>query len=254
MTPMDHLWSNPQPEKAISFIEILGAAVCALVGERCRPSYLHDMRGELHTLNSAVELLARAAKSPEANSAIVEKASSIARHSLVKQEKLLVELVNQLTPQREAPMDVNVGDLVSDVLRFVRNEAAKKSITFRSELARDVVVLAEPHKFRLLILGLCSTLTDGLPAGTVIDVTVTRSDLSALMEFGPIVPCASVRPPSDLLHYAPEKTSTYELLLSLLRQWVSDNAGAIELSPVSHLPKALRLFYPMPAQTAGAGP
>jgi hypothetical protein len=230
--------------KAIPSINMLEAAAYALVSERCRQSYLHDIRGGLQALHSAVELLVRAANSPGDNPALAEKATALARRAVQKQEKSLVELVNQITPQTEIAGTVNVGDLVSDVLRFIRNDAANKSIAFRLEAAGDVQVLAQPHKFRLLILGLCSTLTDGLAPGSVVDVAVARADSEALVEFRSTMSCAAVNP-EYLWNPAGAMSSPCELLLALTQHWAAANGGRLELSTEPHLPNTLRIYYPL---------
>jgi hypothetical protein len=231
--------------KSLSTIDILEAAAHALVSERSRQSYLHDIRGELQALHAAVELLMRAANSPQGSAALAEKAATLAKRAALNHERWLVEFLDQLTPQREVPVRVNVGELLEEVLRFVRNDAVNKSVTFRSELARDIVVLAQAHKFRMLILGLCSTLADGLVPGSIIDVAVSRSDGDALVEFRSTVPCSSIPSPEELWPPGGRAGSEFELLLSLTRRWSGENGGSLELSGEVHLPHALRLYYPM---------
>jgi hypothetical protein len=230
--------------KPLTSIDILEAAAYALVSERSRPSYLHDIRGELQALHAAVELLMRAAKSPQANASVAEKAVMLAKRAVLNHERWLAGFLDKLTPQQEAPTHVNVGELVEEVLRFVRNEVANKSVAFRSELARDVVVLAQPCKLRTLTLGLCLTLADGLVPGSVIDVAVSRSDAHAVIEIRSELPCSSIPSPDDLCRPG-RSASEFELLLSLARRWSKENGGSLELSRELNLPHALRLYYPM---------
>ena len=226
--------------KSISSIDVLGAAAYALVSERCRQSYLHDIRGGLQTLNSAVELLIRAAKNPGDNAALAEKASFVARRAVLNHEKSLLDLVNQVTPQTEVADRVDAGQLMSDVLRFVANDLANKSVSFRLQSASDVFVLAERHKFRLLVLGLICMLADELAPGAVVDVKVTRSDSDALIEFNPTIPCPSVLDSKHQWESPGAMSSPCELLLSLTQQWAFANGGGLELSPT-----ALRIHYPL---------
>ena len=231
--------------KALSFVELLDAAAYALAGERCRQSYLHDMRGALQVLQSAVELLIRAAGSCTENPALAEKASGLARRAVQNYEKSLVELVNHLTPHDELASVVNVGELVGDVVRFIRNDAASKSITFHLESAADVFVLAQPHKFRMLLLGLCSALTDGLPPETVVDIAIGRTASSASVEFHPVTPCSAVPSLEALGHTDGSTTSLFELMVALTGRWTALNGGRIEPTTDSHLPSALRIYYPL---------
>jgi hypothetical protein len=226
--------------KSISSIDVLGAAAYALVSERCRQSYLHDIRGGLQTLNSAVELLSRAATNPADNAALAEKASLVARRAVLNHEKSLLDLVNQLTPQTEIATTVDVGHLMSDVLRFVGSDLASKSVSIRLQSTPDICVLAERQKFRLLILGLVCMLADDLAPGSVVDVTITQSDSDALMEFTSAMPCYSVPKSKDVLDFPSTMSSPCELLLALTQRWACVNGGGLELSR-----DALRIRYPL---------
>jgi hypothetical protein len=222
------------------------------VGERYRQSYLHDVRGGLQALNSAVELLIRAASAPGENAALAEKASALARRAVQRQEKSLVDLVNQLTLQSEMATTLNVGEMVDDVMRFIRNDSASKSITFRAESAADVFVLAQAHKFRMLILGLSLALTDGLAPGTVVDVAVARAGSSASVEFRSVMPCSSVPTPENLSQADNSSTSLFELIVALTGRWTALNGGRIDLSTEPHLPTALRIYYPLASSEQGS--
>jgi hypothetical protein len=235
--------------KAITSIDMLEAAAYALVSERCRASYIHDIRGGLQALYGGIELLARAAKSPD-SARVADKAAGLARSALAKHEKSLVDLVDQLTPRTESPAPVNVGGLFGDILQFIRNDVANKAITFRLDAARDTVVLAEPHKIRLLLLGLSITLTDGLAAATVIDVKVTRSDHYALIEFANVVPCPMIPTLAEIWGSTDPVSSARELLLSLTQSWAAANGGRLEVPLDAAGPGAVRLYYPAPANAA----
>jgi hypothetical protein len=230
---------------AISSQDLVDAAAWSFVGERCRRSYLHDLRGSLQVLNSAVELLARAATSPGDNAALAEKASALARRSIESHEKMLGEVFNQVTPQREAPTTVNVGAMVGDAMGFLRGDFASKSITFRLQLAENVLVLAQAHKFRLIILGLASTLADVLEARSLVEIAVTRLDSNAVVEFKSNMPPASVLDPDQLWHSPGATISLYELLLSVAQRWLSANRGFLELPARGQPRGALRISYPM---------
>ena len=231
--------------KELSSVELLEAAAYALVGERCRQSYLHDIRGGLQALHSAVELLIRAASAPGENLAVAEKASGLARRAVQKHENSLVDLVNHLTPQCEIATVLNVGEMVNDVMRFIRNDSACKSVTFRLESDADVFVLAQAHRFRMLVLGLSSALTDELAPGAVVDIAVTRAGSSASVEFRSVMPCSSVPSPENIGPKDGARTSLFELLVALSGRWTARNGGRIELSAEPHLPSALRIYYPL---------
>lgn len=229
--------------KAITSSDMLEAAAYALVSERCRASYVHDIRGGLHALYGGIELLSRAAKNPD-NGTLAEKAAGLARSALAKHEKSLVDLVDQLSPRQEAAVPVDVGELLGELLRFIRNDVANKSITFRLNTERDIVVLAEAHKIRLLLLGLSITLSDGLDAGTVVDVRVTRSGHYALIEFASVIPSPIIPQLAEIWGSTNPVSSARELLLSLSQAWASSNGGRLELAEEAATSGAVRLYYP----------
>ncbi len=225
---------------------MLEAAAYALVAERCRASYVHDIRGGLQALHGGVELMARAAKNPD-NPGLADKAAGLARNALAKHEKSLVDLVDQLTPRAESASRVDVGALFADILQFIRNDVANKSITFRLDAARDIAVLAEPHKIRLLLLGLSITLTDDLAPGAVVDVKVTRSDEHALIQYAGVVPCPVIPTLDEIWGSRDPVSSARELLLSLTRSWAAANGGRVEVSLDESGASAVRIYHPAPA-------
>jgi signal transduction histidine kinase len=232
---------------ALSSQDLVDAAAWALVGERCRRSYVHDLRGGLQVFHSAVELLTRAANSPGGNAALAEKASALARRAIENHEKMLGAVFNQLTPQKEVPTAVDVGEVVGDVLRFLRGDLASRSLTFQLQSTETVLVLAQAHKFRLIVLGLASALADGLEAGSQVEVSVTRLASNAVIEFkSNLAPCLLVDPAQ--LWNSPDATiSLLDLLLTVTQRWLSANRGRLELPVAAHRPGALRICYPTTA-------
>lgn len=230
---------------AVPLSDVLEAAAYALVSERCRRAYLHDMRGGLQALHNALELLARSAKTPGANPQLVEKSTALARRAMSTLEKSLTEIVQRMTPRDEPAASINVGDLVGEVLRFLGSDASSRSITFHSAAVPDLCIVAQPNKCRLLILGLCATTIDQLAPGAVLHIAVGRAACDALIEFKADIPYAAMRSPQDFWRCAPTTLAPYELLLALTRRWVSENGGRVELLSGSHLLNALQIYYPI---------
>jgi hypothetical protein len=224
--------------KAITSVDMLEAAAYALV-----------IRGGLQALYGGIELLARAARSPD-GAGLADKAAGLARGALAKHEKALVDLVDQLTPRADCAVPVNVGGLFGDILQFIRSDVANKAITFRLDAAADIVVLAEAHKIRLLLLGLCITLTDGLAAGSVVDVTVRRSDRYAFIQFANAVPCLVIPPLAEIWGSTDPVACARELLLSLTQSWATANGGRLEVAADAVGENAVRLYYPALAPPA----
>jgi hypothetical protein len=226
--------------------DVLEAAAFALVGERCRQAHIHDARGDLQALHSAIELLARAAKSPGDNALLAEKAAALARRALSNHEKALVDRLNRMTPHLAAPIVVNLGQLVSDVLRTLRNDALSKSIAFRFDAVADVSIVAQPHMCEMVILGLCAMTMDKLAAGASIDVAVGQSDSYAFIEWKSKLPWPAVRSPEELWRSAQDTLLPYELLLAVAWRWSSTQGGRVEMPAEPQLQDALRIYYPLP--------
>jgi hypothetical protein len=231
--------------RTLPISNVLEAAAYAVVGERCRHAHLHDARGELQTLHSAIDLLARAAKTPGDNAALAEKACALAKRALANHERSLVDLLNRMAPHDAAVVAINVGKLVSDVLRILRNDALRKAIVFRFDAPLDVFIVAQPHLCEMVILGLCVMTIDELAAGASIGVTVGRSDSHAFIEWQTDTPWPNVRSPEHLCHAAHETLSPYELLLAVAWRWTSTNGGRVELPAERYLQDALRIYYPI---------
>jgi hypothetical protein len=232
-------------------IDVLEAAVYAFVTERYRRSYLHDIHGDLQGLYGGVELLVRAADGRASNAALADKAAALVKRALQNHEKMLIDLVNQVAPRSETPTAVNMGDLAADVLRFVRNDFASKSVTFRLKSAPDVVVLAQPGRLRTLILGLSAAAADGLAPESVVEVDVARSEAHAVLEFRSMKSYRAFAADSEEAWCAGSAASCPdELVLALTRRWMFAIGGRVELTG-DGVPSTMRIFYPLASSDAG---
>jgi hypothetical protein len=233
----------------VNSTQILDAAAYALVTERCRQAYIHDIRGGLQALTAAIELLALSAKAPD-NPVLLEKAHAIARRAMATHEQSLLELMQRVAPNDEPATRVNIGEVVNDALRILRNDALVKSISFTSALSPDLFISAQAHRCHLLILGLNAMAIDALPKGSSIDVTLVSTGSHALLEFNSALRYSRIPNPAD---FGPGRPSMppYELLLALTSQWVGLNEGRIELED-GGLSNTLRIYYPLAAHMAAS--
>jgi hypothetical protein len=229
---------NPLP-----LSDVLEAAAYALVNERCRDAYMHDMRGGLQALNSALELLARSAKTTGEN-VLVQKATELARRAMVNHEKSLIELLHYVTPHTEPAMPVDLGDVLHEVLRSLEHDALSRLIRLELRTDPGLFVVAQRHNCRLLMLGLGAMTIDALAPGDAIEITTARVGAHALIEFKSGMPCPPVRDPPNLWRDAQSTLQPYELLLALTQHWANANGGRIELLENSRLPNMLRIYYP----------
>jgi hypothetical protein len=236
--------------KSVSFTQAMEAAAFGLVGQRCRQAYIHDIRGGLQALGSAIELLARSAKSPAQHSALLEKASALAQRAMATHEQVVIDIVQGMAPIDERATVVNLGDLIREAVHFLRNDAVAKSITLHSTLAAGVCISTEPLKCRLLIIGLIVMAIDTLAAGSVIDIRVAHSGSEALLEFKSAAPYSQIRDPSDLWAGL-DSVPPGELMLAVTSRWVCTNGGRIQLD-LADSPGELRIYYPMASPKAVA--
>ena len=155
---------NPMDSPA--FVE---AAARATINERCASSFLHDVRGSMQALFSALDLLGRAARAGSVNPSRVEKACELARRAIDHHEKSTLDVLQMLTLQHENPTAVDFSALLHEVVHFLRNESASRSLVVRLSGA-DVThtILVQRAKFQTLLIGLLTAAFDETPtAGTV---------------------------------------------------------------------------------------
>jgi hypothetical protein len=233
---------------ALPLSDVLEAAAYALISERWHRTYVHDMRSGLQTLRNALELLGRAARTPGENLAALERSVALAKRAMDTHEHFLTALMQQTTRHDEAAAPMNLGEVVGEVLRFTRTGASAKSIAFRAESIPDALIVAQPCKCRLLLLGICTVWIEELGPGAAVDVSVRRSGPDALVEFKSELPCPAVRDPAELWRAAQNALTPYELMVSLTRQWAGSRGGRLECGPEPDLRNALRIYYPMAEQ------
>jgi hypothetical protein len=238
--------------KSLNFTQLLEAAAYSLVGERCRQAYMHDIRGGLQALNSAIELLSRSAQAPVPNGALIEKAAALALRAMATHEQTLTDLVKRMAPSDERASSVDLGEVLQQAAHLLRNDACAKSISFHLALTPGILISTQADKCRLIFLGLSAMAIDTLETGSVIDLSVAPRGSEALVELKSAVPYALIRDPAD---FGPGQAALppYELMLALTAQWASANGGRVEVA-AAESPKALRIYYPLAAFNRIAAP
>jgi signal transduction histidine kinase len=222
------------------------AALHALVSERCRRAYLHDMRGGLQGIYGALDLLARSAGSTGEDSLRMDKASALAKRAISSHEKSLERVLDQLLPRNEAAVPVNVGTLIEGLLQFLQNDAASKEITLAFSTTDDTVVLVPENKLRLVILGLLTSAIDASSTGAELRLALRRADNEASIEFCG-VPAPAGTENGDVECGAAEDLQRRELLLSVAQRLVLAGGGRIEYRPDGTDGSAVRIYLPLVA-------
>lgn len=223
--------------------DCLEAAAYAVVGERCRQAYLHELRGELQGLHSSIELLARAAKTPGDHTVLADKARALAKKALVDHEKSLVDLLDLAIPREESVVAVDVGEIMRDTVRILRHDTASKSISMCLDAVSGTFILTMPHRCKMVLLGLSVIIIDEMPTGGAIDISVGRVGTLACVEWRPASPLPVVRSPTEPWDViAP--LSRFDLMLALAWRWVGSNGGRVDFPESAHDRGCLRVIHP----------
>ena len=224
--------------------DCLEAAAYAVVGERCRQAYLHDLRGGLQELHSSVELLARAAKTLGEHAALADRAGAPAKKALINHQKSLVELLDRAIPRDEDEVAVDVGEVLRDTMRLLHNDTAAKSIAVHLDAVSGICILTMPHRCKMVFLGLSVMIIDAMPPGGALDISVGRAGALVCVEWRPASPLPAIRGPEEPWDFAAAPLSRFDLLSALAWRWTGANGGRLELPQSGHDDGSLRVLYP----------
>ena len=233
------------PMKALDEDQILDAAVSTFVNGRCRHAYLHDLRGGLQALSGAFELLVRLERTGKSDPVLVDRASAIARSALANHESAIVEMLKQVVvvPEAEIAGTVDFGELIDEMLQFLRNDIACKQIRLSVDRCDEMEVLAHKHQLRVLLLGLLTLHIDDCPTGAELIVRLERAEGLAVFAVSSIAgphPDSSDAPPSWKAIY-PE-----QVVLECASKWLSRHGGRMELIRAEHSARSeCRVYYPL---------
>jgi signal transduction histidine kinase len=221
---------------SIEVNQLLAPAAHTIIIERCQRAYLHDLRGGLQAITGAFELLTRLARSGENDPAVVERAATIAKRALANHESAMLEMVHEIMSEDERAAPTDLGELLEDIVRFLRNDFTGKQIEVILSHPRDLIVRVQKHRLRLILLGLIALRIDDCPGGTPLVIRLDRSDGSALLELR-----------SAVLFQADHSPKPRELVLGMARQWLYANGGSVEVRSDDSGQSELKIFYPLPS-------
>jgi light-regulated signal transduction histidine kinase (bacteriophytochrome) len=215
-----------------SDVRVLGAALQTMVNERYQRAYLHDVRGGLQAISGAFELLSRLARAGQNDPAVVDRASNIAKRALANHESAIFEMVTQITSDNEASTNVDLGELLDDILRFLRNDLATRRITVEMPRAEPVTFLAQKYRVRLLLLGLLAQMLDDSAPDSILRILLTGAGGSAVVEIS-----------GSIAQQQPAQHPSGELVFEMACEWLSACGGRLERK-LSADRKELRLEFP----------
>jgi signal transduction histidine kinase len=160
---------------------LLEADLHVRVSSRCRRAYLHDLRDGLQAISGAVDLLARSSTASGDNRPLIDRASDLSRRAVMTYEQCVAGILDDLLFPADVPAAVKAGDLLQDVIKFLRNDAASKEITIHLAREREATLDIPRRKLRLLLLGVLTALIDRLPPGEEIRVVLERNGADAVI-------------------------------------------------------------------------
>jgi signal transduction histidine kinase len=225
--------------------DVYEAAARATINERCALAFLHDIRGSMQALFSALELLGRSAKAG-ANPERVEKACDLARRAITRHEKSTIDTLAVLTlqPADAAPLDL--GALLRDGVHFLRHEAANKAVRLSLEAPSGLTIWGDRTKLQTLLVGLLTAAIDELTAGADLQLSIGRVAADVLVTIGSSAGYGeSQDAPQDLLQPPQGRMQPKDLTLLFAKQFLAANGGSIRVDRSSGPHGALYVRYPL---------
>ncbi len=229
----------------LELYEVYEAAARALINRRCATAYLHDIRGTMQALFSAVELLGRSARSSSGDAARIDKACALAKRAIGNHERATLEALQALTLQSTDDSQTDLGALVKEVVHFLRNEAAIKGIAPTVAADDAMHILAPRAELQTMLVGLVSAAIDATPAGQPLHVGAARSGTDAVITVDSDAGYPGDEDPQSILHQTRATLRPRELTRLFAARFLGAHGGRLEIDAAP--PRgALRVVYPLP--------
>ena len=206
--------------------QVVEAAARATINERCADAFLHDVRGSMQALFSALELLRRSATSGDANPSKAERVSELARRAIDHHEKSTLQVLRLLTLQRTAAAVVDAGALMKEVIHFLRNDAACKNVHIELSGTIEGRISTERAKLQTLLAGVLTAAIDAASSGDALPVRIDHRGAEVVISIG-----------NDANY-----VKTHEVTWQFARNYLFANGGRLEIDPAP--PGAVRIHYP----------
>jgi len=228
--------------------DVFAAALQTLINDRCRHAYIHDIRGRLQAVYSSFELLVRSARQGAVNGTLIDNASALAKRALASHERVVFEIVNQLTVPEDEPVVVNVASLTDEIQQFLRNDAASRDVRISVSGDKNVRVSAVLNKLRTLLLALFALSVDALPAGAELQIDISRVREDACVELRSELSFGEIRSAAALLRDQAGVVQPRDLILVSAQHWLQKHGGGIVVDRGANLHNVLRIYHPLIAE------
>jgi len=223
--------------------DVFDAAMQTSINDRCRQAYIHEMRGGLQAIHSSFELMVRAAKQGGVNGALIEHAAALAKRAIASHERIMLEIVDQLTVPEGEPAIVNMINLMDEVQRFLRNDALSRNIRMSVAGDKSLQVSTALNKMRTLLLGLLTYSIDTLPVGAELKIDVSRASEEACVTFSGELSFGEIDSAEALLHDEARSIQPRDLILGWAQRWLQKHGGRVVLHPGAGPHNDLRIYY-----------
>jgi signal transduction histidine kinase len=229
----------------LSLTDLYEAAARSTINERCAPAYLHDVRGSLQALFGALELLGRSARAGGGDLARVEKACDLARRAISRHEKSTIDALQALTSQQSMATAVEVGALTCEVVRFLRNDAANKTIGITVANSKDLYVWADRAKLQMLLAGLLTAAIDETRVGGDLPISIDRVGDDVAVSIGSHAGYGDIHATPDFSRRPTVRFQPRELTLLFAREFLAANGGRLTVDHGVQPQGLLTMYYPV---------
>lgn len=239
---------NSQVEAATKGWEIgdvFDAALQTLINDRCRQTYIHEMRGGLQAIHSSFELLVRSAKQGGVSGALIEHTSALAKRAMASHERVMLEIIDQLTVAEGESAVFDVVKLIDEVRRFLRHDASSRSVGISVAGDKSLKVSAVLSKLRTLLLGLLTYGIDTLPVGAELKIDVSHAREDACVSFSGELSFGEICSAAALLRDESRLVQPRDLILGGAQHWLQKHGGRVAVHPGAGLHNDLRIYYPL---------
>jgi signal transduction histidine kinase len=177
---------------------VMEDALRAYLSRRHKRAYAHDLRNGLQGIHGGMDaLMARAARANKPSSVPLEQLTQFVRQAIANHEHGLERVLEGMAPNDETVEPIDLKAFLSDLLKFLTNDAARHGVRLKMEIAEGTVAHAAPAKLRLICLGLLTDAIDALPAGGDIRISGQAADTHIQIDFADSRSDGPVDSPAD---------------------------------------------------------
>ncbi|MBL8265022.1 hypothetical protein [Steroidobacter sp.] len=144
---------------------LLEDALRAYLNRRCRRAYAHDLRNGLQGIFGGVDALTRAARALKPMAVPLEQVIQFVQQAISNHERGLERVLESMAPEQQVAAEICLRELLTELARFLTNDAARNNVRVRMDFSDDIKVTALVSKVRLITLGLLAESIDAMTSG-----------------------------------------------------------------------------------------